>query len=939
MRHGAGQPVSLGAILNEDPGDRWTTIARRVDPGDIEQTLLDLFTETEHLIQDEIGRGIVAAQAMAELADASSHALPRVRARRVLAMAEANASQFAEALATCEEGVALAERLHLPVEGARCRLASIQPLANLSRFNDAIATGTTALEMLEREGAWDLAGRAHLNIGSTWAMCDQPEKALFHFDRARDALSQIPPLLAQVEGNRGNALSDLDRYQEAEDAYARSERVFSELEMDWAAAIAASNLANLSFRQGRLDVALTHYERAFQLLVKAEAITDIARVEAERASSLSAIGLASDAVAAFDRVISQLRAHGSAIDVALARIGLGRALLLQGNVAEAESTLVSAEGSLDQEMQPMAAAQCAMLRAEISLIRGDASRAREYAHAAAGALLERPLQRSIIEILQARIALADGDPITARETLLAVLDRVQPMNIAPVIADTYQLLGRVHEELGDTTFANDARRSAIHQVERIRGTLQAERLRSAYLGDRLGVYHELYVALLREGTGEAVGEAFQVSERARSRALLDVLGSGTDHLAAASSPERELLGQIDEHQRWLNWTYSQIADGQEPDEVLLGQLRGHEQALADLVTRLGIVAAAGSPHLVPSTVAETQALLPENAALLSYMEAEGALHAILVTGEDVVAFPFLAPRAAIGELVQRLQFQIQRAIVRRPGQDRIADRLLADAQRELAALYTMLLAPMKERLSLVESLFVVPHGVLHADPFAALREDGHYLVERHMIATVPSASILRQLSPVSAPLDPDTALVVGVTDADTPELVREANAIGAMLPGSTLVAGADATVPTVTNLMEKATLVHLACHGRFHVELPGASGLRLADRWLTIKELNRLRLEAALVTLSGCETGRSRVESGDELVGLANAMLSAGAQSLLVSLWMTDDRVTSALMTDFYRHLRMGSGPPEALRRAQRTALQSHAHPAFWAPFVFIGRP
>lgn len=939
MTHHPGNPVSLAAILDERPADRWRTLAQQVDARHIERVLLELSTEIEHLIQDEIGRGIVAAQAMVDLADASSRPLPRVRSRRVLAMAQANASRFADSLETCNEAVALAGRLHLPVEGARCRLASMQPLANLSRFHDAISTGMTALEMLESERELELAGRAHLNIGSTWAMCDQPEKALSHLDQARDALGETPPLLAQIESNRGIALSDLDQYGAAEEAFATSERAFSDLEMDWAAAIAASNLANLSFRQGRLDVALTHYERAYQLLIKDEAIADIARLEAERASALSAIGLPSDAITAYDRVISRLQAHGSAIDVALARIGLGRALLLQGNVSEAESTLAEAEGSIDREMQPVAASECTMLRAEIALLAGNAPAATQFAHAAGRDLVDRPLQRSIIDLLQARIALVDGDLISARDRLLTVLARVGPMNIAPVIADTYQLLGRVHDGLGDTAAANDARRAAIDHVERIRGTLQAERLRSAYLGDRLGVYHELYVALLRQGTEEALGEAFQVSERARSRALLDVLGSEGDQFAAGSKPERELLGQIGEHQRWLNWMYSQVAEGVEPDDDLFDQLHGHERDLAELVTRLGVVATAGSPHLTPSTVAETQALLPENGALISYMEAEGALHAIVVTGTDVSAFPFLVTKTSISEHVQRFQFQIQRAVVRRPDQDRVAGRLLKDTHRELSMLYESILAPLEVRLSTSDCLIIVPSGVLHGVPFAALRRGDHYLIEERQTTTVSSASILRQLSRIPTPLSPDAALVVGVADAETPGLVLEANAIAAMLSEPQVMTGEQATVKAITDSLANASLVHLACHGRFRADMLQASGLRLADRWLTLKELYQLRMRASLVTLSGCETGVSRVESGDELVGLANAMLAAGAQSLLVSLWMTDDRVTSALMTDFYRHLRLGAGPLDALRQAQCAALENHAHPAFWAPFVYIGRP
>lgn len=931
--------MSLDSVLAEPPAARWPMLFRRVEPGAVEQILLDLTAETEYLIQDEIVRGIAAARAVVDLADASSCPLPRVRSRRVLAMALAHASQFDDALSTCDDAVSLAERLSLTIEGARCRLASIQPLANLGRFNDAIATGTTALELLESEGASDLAGRAHLNIGSTWAMCDQPAKALSHFDKARDVLGSTPPLLAQIESNRGNALSDLDRYDEAEEAFAASELGFSGLEMEWAAAIAAENLANLCVRQGRLDRALAAFERASHLLAKDDSIADFARVESGRADALTAIGLPADAIAAYDRALPQLAVHSSAADLVLARIGLGRAHLMLGHAAEAESTLAEAERAIDQDKQPMAVAQCAALRAEAALIAGDTGLASHYAHAAACALSERPLQRAIIEILQARISLAVGNPDEACDVLNGVLDRVRPMGIAPLIADSSQLLGRVYDELGQPGSANDARRAAIVQVERTRGTLQAERLRSAYLGDRLGAYHDLYVALMQEGSREAIQEAFHIAERARSRALLDALGGEPESIGTASPGERELIEKIADHRRGLNWTYSQIADGREPEDDLLEQLQGREQILAELTTRLGIVATTASSHLEPGSVAEVQALLPENGALISYMAAGGALHAILVADKDVVAFPFLASWASIEILVERLQFQLQRAIVRRQDRARLAARMLADTRRELAALHEAIVTPLLKQLGNRGCLVIVPCGVLHAVPFAALHGNDGYLIERHEIAMLPSASMIRHLKPVSAPVDSASALIVSVADTDAPELVYEARTIASLLPGSRLVIGEQATVDAVSDSMTDPSLVHLACHGQFHAALPDASGLRLADRWMTVKELYQLRLRASLITLSGCETGRSRVGTGDELVGLATALFTAGAQSLLVSLWMTDDRETSVLMTKFYRELRDGSRPLEALRQTQRTALANNAHPAFWASFVFMGRP
>jgi CHAT domain-containing protein len=79
------------------------------------------------------------------------------------------------------------------------------------------------------------------------------------------------------------------------------------------------------------------------------------------------------------------------------------------------------------------------------------------------------------------------------------------------------------------------------------------------------------------------------------------------------------------------------------------------------------------------------------------------------------------------------------------------------------------------------------------------------------------------------------------------------------------------------------------------------------------------------------------IAPGDELMGLARGFLSAGATSLLVSLWPVEDESTARLMTNFYTRLCAGDGPAAALRQAQCQALEDYSHPFFWSPFVLFG--
>ena len=137
----------------------------------------------------------------------------------------------------------------------------------------------------------------------------------------------------------------------------------------------------------------------------------------------------------------------------------------------------------------------------------------------------------------------------------------------------------------------------------------------------------------------------------------------------------------------------------------------------------------------------------------------------------------------------------------------------------------------------------------------------------------------------------------------------------------------------------EADIMHIASHAVFRHDNPLFSAIRLSDGWLSLYDLYGMRLRAALVTLSACETGVSDVLAGDELVGLARGFLQAGAASVVVSLWAVNDASTARLMERFYTHLASGLGPAAAMRRAQIQQRHEYPHPYHWAPFTVVGRP
>jgi CHAT domain-containing protein/Tfp pilus assembly protein PilF len=94
-----------------------------------------------------------------------------------------------------------------------------------------------------------------------------------------------------------------------------------------------------------------------------------------------------------------------------------------------------------------------------------------------------------------------------------------------------------------------------------------------------------------------------------------------------------------------------------------------------------------------------------------------------------------------------------------------------------------------------------------------------------------------------------------------------------------------------------------------------------------------------LVVLSACETGVGALASGDGVYGLRRALVLAGAESQVVSLWNVNDASTAVLMREYYGELARGTGRAEALRQAKLRLLRQprYAHPYYWAAFIPAG--
>jgi CHAT domain-containing protein len=265
--------------------------------------------------------------------------------------------------------------------------------------------------------------------------------------------------------------------------------------------------------------------------------------------------------------------------------------------------------------------------------------------------------------------------------------------------------------------------------------------------------------------------------------------------------------------------------------------------------------------------------------------------------------------------------------------------------------------------------------------------DGSYLVEHRAVSLAISATLLVDREESGRPGRRETT-VVAFADPALPRPETEgwrSEALRSRLRDTRLVPlpatrveaetilrlypeharafmGDDATEERARELSPGVTLVHFGCHGYVDESSPLSSGLILSnpradavdasDGVLEAWEvLESVRIDADLVTLSGCDTGMGRAMGGEGMVGLTRAFQFAGARAVVASLWTVADESTAALMQRFYAHLHGGKPTAEALRAAQVELIErpveaevdgekvelDYSHPFRWAAFRVVG--
>jgi CHAT domain-containing protein/Flp pilus assembly protein TadD len=210
-------------------------------------------------------------------------------------------------------------------------------------------------------------------------------------------------------------------------------------------------------------------------------------------------------------------------------------------------------------------------------------------------------------------------------------------------------------------------------------------------------------------------------------------------------------------------------------------------------------------------------------------------------------------------------------------------------------------------------------------------ESKEYLVSPGKLGV--AAAPLSAVKGLLPPEDPEEEKTRGNMYRPLPETREEVRSISDLFSSldpdyhPTVLLGSDANEQRLDALalsgeLGKYRFIHLATHGMMNDHAALQSSLILAqdqlpdsidelvknetiyDGKLTAEQILRTwRLNADLVTLSGCQTALGVAAGGEGYLGFSQALFMAGARSLLLSLWKVDDRATMLLMKRFYENI------------------------------------
>lgn len=694
--------------------------------------------------------------------------------------------------------------------------------------------------------------------------------------------------VANALNSRAIAYAYTDALRAADADFAKATELWVSAGQHERAGGATHNRGFVAARAGDVPKALELFERAeavgLDLRVRPEGLID-------RAEAMLAAGLFDDARPVVEAAMAALAAAGRRTKLAEATLVAAYCAMRQRDLAGARDGADAAarlfRGQGRSWWVPLAEA----LQVHVRWLAGERSAALQRAAERAAVDCSRHgwrVESSTSLITAARVALARGSVARAR-SLLGGAAALRSRGTADMRASAWYAEALLRQAAGDRRGVFAACRAGLRVVDE----------HAALLGSAELQAHA--ASLARDLADLAVGVALGDRDARAVLRWTERYRTGALARPAVRPPADPVLAAELVSLRSAVATAREAVQAGRPDPAADRRVARLEQS----VRRRALAVAGSASRRENLDIASLHAALGP-AALLSLVVHGGQLMAVSVV-DGRAALHDLGPAEPLHAELEALRFGLHRLACGVSG--RVEQAVQAAVHASASTLDKALLGPVLPVIG-DRQLVVVPTGPLHALPWAALPS-----CTARPVTVAPSVlSWLRAVRGLGEHRGSGSAWIAGprLEHADS-EVVGLRETSG----GGTLLVGADATVDAVLGALDSTAVSHIAAHGRFRSDQPLFSALELADGPLYVHDLDRLRRGPRLLVLSACEAGLSGVRPGDELMGLAAALLGCGTSTLVASVVPVPDEPTAAVMTALHGALRSGLAPSAALALAQ----------------------